>query len=123
MGRTTHAGGLTPQEAAEGSSMLGSVVRTGVSGAVTFGILGFLVGGVMNIRADIGKDLGEATSHPCFDKNCARSGAAIGAAAGFVLGAALGAVSAKPSPSSGQANVSMVRLRNGKLGVGASVKF
>ena len=196
MGRTMHAGSLTRQEAVEGSSQLGSVVRTGAAGAVTGGILGFLVGGAMNFDAEVeelggqtddscvdkncaqigavigmaagfvlgaaygvegssmlasavrasaaGALLGGAagvlvggamnigadvanlqgqTDDPCSDKDCAQMGAVIGTAAGFVLGAAVGAVLSKRRPSSGQANVIMVRLRSGKLGVGASVRF
>lgn len=123
MGGTTHAGGLTPPRAAEGSSMLGSVVLTGVAGAVTGGIVGFLVGGVMNIAAGV-SSIGQETTgnHSCSHKNCAQSGAVVGAAIGFVLGAAFGAVEAR-RPSSGQANVRMVPLHAGRLGVGAAVRF
>jgi len=106
----------------EGSSMLASAVRAGAAGTLMGGAAGFLVGGAMNIGADVA-DLRGQTDDPCSDKDCAQIGAAIGAAAGFVLGAAFGAVLSRRRPSSGQANVSMVRLHNGRLGVGASVNF
>ena len=120
MGRTTQAGGLPPLGAAEGSSTLVSVVRTGAEVAVMGGVAGFLVGGVMNIAAGVSSiesQLGHdrSTDHPCGDKNCAQIGAVIGAAAGFVLGAAFGAVSAGRRPSSGQANVRMAPLHDGRL--------
>ena len=128
MGRPTHAGGLTPPGAGEGSSMLGSVVTAGAAGALMGGAAGFLVGGVMNLGAEAGallqvENLGPRTDDTCVDKNCAQIGALIGAAAGFVLGATFGAVLAKRRPTNGQANVAVVPLRDGRLGVGASVRF
>ena len=122
MGRTTHA--RNPAQAAEGSSMLESVVTGAVAGGAMGFLGGFLVGGVMNIGADIESfGGGLQTSNPCVDENCAATGAAIGAAAGFVLGAAFGAVSAKRRPSNGQANVRMVPLHDGRYGVQLSVRF
>ena len=110
--------------AAEGSSMLVSVVTAGAAGAVAGGMAGFLVGGLMNIGADIESFGSEGkTRGPCSTKNCAQIGAVIGAAAGFALGAAFGAVSAKRRPSNGRANVRMVPLYDGRLGIGASVRF
>jgi len=106
----------------EGSSMLASAVRAGAAGTLMGGGAGFLVGGAMNIGADVA-DLRGQTDDPCSDKDCAQIGTVIGAAAGFVLGAAFGAVLSGRRPSSGQANVSMVRLHDGRLGVGASVRF
>ena len=128
MGRTTRAGGLTPLGAAEGSSTLVSVVTAGAAGAVMGGAAGFLVGGVMNLGAEAGdllqvENLGPRTDDTCVDKNCAQIGAVIGAAAGFVLGATFGAVLAKRRPSNGQANVTVVPLHDGRLGIGASVRF
>ena len=125
-GRTTHAGNPTQEEAAEGSSMLVSLVRAGAVGAVGGGMVGFLVGGAMNFDEGVESNapLAEpATDHPCFEKNCAQIGAAIGAAAGFVLGVLFDAALAKRRPTSGQANVAVAPLHDGRLGVGASVRF
>ena len=117
--------GVTPTtditaQAAEGSSMLESVVTGAVAGGAMGFLGGFLVGGVMNMGIT---SIGSETAHSCSNKNCAHIGAAIGAAAGLALGAVFGAVAAKPRPSNDRANLRAVLLPNGRSGVQLSVRF
>ncbi len=81
-------------------------LQWGGAGAIGGGLLGFVIGGLMNGAASgsldealtfadaIGRRGTPDPDHPCFDKNCALIGAGIGAGAGFVIGAIAGATTA-----------------------------
>ena len=99
----------------------------GAIGAAIGGGVGFVVGGIMNGAASGAFTLegGPDLQHPCFDKNCALTGLAIGAGIGFVAGAIIGAVTTPEEKSSEQhrANLIIMPLHDGSLGVGLSVAF
>ena len=122
-------GGSQDTTAVQQSSRVLNALVYGAIGAAVLGTVGFVVGGVMNLDASgeilEGFDLPDP-DHPCFDKNCALTGFAIGAGVGFVLGATIGALAFNPEEKSSEqrrANLIIMPLHDGSLGVGLSVAF
>ncbi len=125
------------------------VAVAGVAGAA----LGGLVGGLVGTNLDCQKQVDEqgafcykregpccfaprmrvnAENDPCVENNCALIGTAIGAGAGFVIGAIVGAVVWRPhhvghvrgqTRRQGRVSATVVPQRDGRFGVGMSVRF
>ncbi len=122
------------------------VLGGGILGALGGGVIGFLYG-IVEDCTRIDDDPGYGTcggfadapgirtsveENSCVEKNCLLIATAIGAGVGFGVGAVVGGIygavrrGARPSGRGGRrrrANVIVVPLHNGRLGIGASVRF
>ena len=133
------------QEFDENLPLFQWVVFGGVLGAIGGGGLGFLYGIFVDcsrIEDDPGYGMcggpggrsarTSAEENSCVEKSCWLIATAVGAGVGFAIGAVVGGIygagrrGARPSGRGGRrrrANATVVPLHNGRLGVGAAVRF
>jgi len=99
---------------APASSPLGRRIRRGFLWAVP----GLLIGGIAGALVDCDRLSCPSSNTLCRERNCTVIGALIGAGAGFVAGA----IFAKGGRQQ-RSSTTVVPLQDGRLGIGASVRF